>query len=869
MFGRRRRTDDFAEEIQSHLELEADELKGEGWSEDEARRKARVEFGSVQTAQERFYLTGRVIWLDNLARDIRFALRQLMRNPGFAVVAIVVLALGISSSIAMFAFADAALLQPLPYANPNRLMSVNESSPQSPRWPLSYPEFLDWQAQNKSFVSLDIYSRTGFLLRADSGAVPVQALRVSGGFFQTLGVAPELGRDFNPGEDRIGGPNVAILSHGAWVRRFGSKRDVIGQPVDLDNQAYTVIGVMPRSFSFPPGGDAEFWTPINTLSTHEHSRTFYNFFGVGRVRDGVTPQAAQSEMTGIARQLQAQYGITGRDVSASVGPLSEIIVGDVRPILLMLLGGADLLLLIACINVGSLVLVRSENRRYEIAVRGALGATPARLVKQFVAEGLLLAAFGGGAGLIAAAALIRLLARIIPKDMAARMPFLENAGPNTHTAIFAGVVVSLATLLLTIMPVLRLAFQRVRAGISDGGRNAASRLWRRLGANLVIGELAIAVVLLAGAGLLGRSFYRLLHVPLGFDPGHLATLEVTAPTTIYTTSHQTAELERDIMRRAAALPGVESVGLTMMLPAQCNCPTDGIHIVGRPDHDEHNEVTERHVSAGYFETLKAAFVRGRSFTDDDDSSKPGVAVINQAFARRYFRGQNPVGERIANDEGGHAAEWQIVGVVGDIHEGPLDSNIMPTEYFPISQTNDHRFALVVRTAQNPSSLLPVLAGTLHEIGPSLGASDGASMAEKIDATQTALLHRSSAWLVGGFAVVALVLGIVGLYGVVSYSVSQRTREIGVRMALGAQRSSVYRMILWQAGWLTAAGLGIGLACSVGMSTLIRSLLFGVPAWDVVTLASVTLLLAIAAMAASLLPARRAASVDPVKALRAE
>jgi macrolide transport system ATP-binding/permease protein len=869
MFRRGRSAEDFAEEIKSHLELEADELQSEGLSEGEAHRRARAEFGNVPRTQERFYLRSRVVWFDNLLRDIKFAIRQLARNPSFAVVAILVLALGIGASVAIFAFVDAALLEPLPYASPNRLMSVSESSVESPRWPLSYPDFLDWQAQNKSFTSLDVYSWSGFLLRADSGAEPVQAMRISGGFFQTLGVHPMLGRDFNPGEDRLGGPNVVILSYGAWLHRFGSRPDVIGQTVDLDNQAYTIIGVMPRSFSFAPGGNAEFWTPINVLSPHEHSRTFYNFLGIGRLGDGITPQSAQSEMTGIAKQLQRQYGITGRDLSANVGPLSEMIVGDVRPILLTLLGGAGLLLLIACVNVGSLVLVRSENRRREIAVRGALGATPARLVKQFVTEGLLLVAFGSGAGIIVAAALMKFLARLIPKDMASNMPFLNGVGLNSHTVAFAAAIALLAALLLTITPALRLSFQRVHDGLSYGDRGAASQVWRRLGANLVVVELAIAVVLLAGAGLLGRSFYRLLHVPLGFDPNHLATLEVAAPGAVYKTSEQTTELYREVLRRATSLPGIESAGITSRLPAQCDCNTDGIRIVGRPYHGEHNEVDERHISADYLSTLKAPLVRGRFFTEADDTSRLGVAVINQTLARTYFPGQDPIGQSIANDEGGRPSVWQIVGEVDDVREGPLDAGIAPTEYFPMNQIGEHSFTLFVRTSQDAGALLPVLVSTLHQIDPDLGVSNEATMIEKIDATQAALLHRFSAWLVGGFAAMALILGIVGLYGVIAYSVSQRTREIGVRMALGAQRSSVYGLVMQQAGWLTAAGLTIGLICSVGTSMLIRSLLFGVQAWDAVTLVSVALLLGLASMAASFLPARRAASVNPVEALRSE
>jgi len=868
MFRRRRSTDDFAEEIKAHLELEADELKSEGMSDDEARRKARVEFGNVQAAHERFYLRSRVVWFDNLLRDIRFAIRQLARNPGFATTAILVLALGIGASVAIFAFADAALLEPLPYANSSRLMSVNESSIESPLWPLSYPDFLDWQQLNKSFSSIDVFTPSGYLLHTNSGAEPVQGGRVSGGFFQTLGVHPILGRDFNSGENRLGGPNVVILSYGAWLRRFSARPGALGQTVDLDSQAYTIIGVLPRSFSFPLSSNAEFWVPINVLSPHEHSRTFYDFLGIGRLRDGVTPQSAQAEMTAIAKQLQRQYSITGRDLSANVAPLSEIVIGHARPILLTLLGGAGLLLLIACVNVASLVLVRSESRRREIAVRGALGATRARLVQQFLTEGLLLAASGSIVGVIVAVGLMRLLTRLVPKDMASNMPFIEGVGLNAHIGAFAAAVALLAALLAA-TPALRLSLRRVRDGLAEGDRGAAGLLWRRLGANLVVVELAIAVVLLAGAGLLGRSFYTLLHVPLGFDPDHMATAQVEVPGSVYKSDAQNTELYRDVVRRVSSLPGVESVGLTQMLPVQCDCPTDGIKIVGRPYHGEHNEVNERHVSPSYLPTLKARLLRGRFFTEVDDASRPGVVVINQALARKYFPEQDPISQKIANDEGGRPTEWEIVGIVDDVREGPLDLPIAPTEYFPINQTGDHYFNLAVRSSEDASALLPTLVSTLHQIDPSLGVSDEATMNEKINATQSALLHRFSAWLVGGFAAVALILGVVGLYGVIAYSVSQRTREIGVRMALGAQRSSVYRLVIGQAGWLTVAGLAIGLVCSVGASMLIRSMLFGVQAWDAITLGGVAMLLGVASIAASFLPARRAASVDPVKALRAE
>ena len=449
------------EELTSHIAIETAARVREGESPEAARQAALRDFGNLGMVAEVTRNQWGLVWVDILARDVKFALRQLLRSPGFALTAMVVLALGMGASLAIFAFVDAALLEPLPYAQPNRIMSVNERGYGHPRWPLSYPDFLDWQRLNKSFSSLDIYGGAGWVLRAGDGAEPVSGARVSGGFFRTLGVRPVVGRDFAAGEDRLGGPNVVILSYGAWLHRFDGRGAIVGQTVDLDNQAYTVIGVLPRTFTFARAGNAEFWVPINRLSAHEQQRTFYNFWGVGRLRDGVTAHAAQAETTAISEMLNKQLHSQKSAEGASVIPLSEVVVGDVRPILLMLLGGAGLLLLIACVNVASLVLVRSESRRLEIAVRGAVGATPFRLVRQFGTEGLLLAVLGSAAGLLVAAALIRLLARIIPKDVAANMPFLEGAGPNSHTAAFAAGVAVLAALLLAVTPTLRLGFQKL------------------------------------------------------------------------------------------------------------------------------------------------------------------------------------------------------------------------------------------------------------------------------------------------------------------------------------------------------------------------------------------------------------------------
>lgn len=866
MFKRRRGAEDFADEVRAHLDLEADELEAEGLSREEAHRRARVAFGNVAAAKERFHLKGRVLWLDNLVRDLRFALRQLEKNPGFAAAAILVLALGIGSAVAIFAFVDAALLEPLPYASPNRLMAVNESSPTS-LWPLSYPDFLDWQKMNRSFSSLDVYGGRGYLLQGPSGAESVRALRVSGGFFRTLGVHPIIGRDFLPDEDRLGGPNVLLMSYRTWLNRFGGQPEAVGRTIDLDRRAFTIIGVLPRAFSFGLAGNAEFWVPINSLSQHEHSRDFFNFGGIGRLRDGVDVASARAEMSSIANLLQPQH-VARFKFGASLVLLSDFIVGDIRPVLLALLGGAVLLLFIACVNVGSLVLARSENRQREIAVRGALGATRARLIQQFVTEGFLLAVLGCLGGLLAAAAFVRLLGGLVPKDMAANMPFLDGVHLNVHACLFAVAACALAAFLTAFTPIFRLSLQTGSDALTEAGRGSVSRFWRRIGSNLVVLELMVAVVLLASAGLLARSLYSLLHVPLGFDRAHLATVEVSVPTLV-STDAQTGGMYQEISDRVGRLPGVRSVGLTSILPVQCDCNTDSIQVIGKPELTGENEVDERHVSPGYLPTIGAALIRGRLFTDADDPSTPGVAIISASLARKYFPNDDPIGKKFSNTEGGRPSVWEVVGEIDDVHEGPLDMPTSPAEYFPLRQIGDRGFILVVRTSQHPAALLSSIAATLHRIDSGIAVSDETTMDDAIDATQAALLHRFSAYLIGGFAGAALTLSVVGLYGVIAYSVHQRRREIGVRIALGAQRNAIYALVLGQAGWLVGIGLAFGLLGAMGASRFLRSLLFGVNAWDPVTLSAVSAMLAVVSLAAVFLPARRAASVDPAEVLRTE
>jgi predicted permease len=692
---------------------------------------------------------------------------------------------------------------------------------------------------------------------------------VTAGFFRVLGVTPVLGRDFYDGEDQSGAADNVMLTYQTWQTRFGGRKDIIGQTVKLDGTPNTIIGVLPASFQFAPRGKAEFWVTLHKLNSCEKRRSCHNLFGVARLKGGVTVAMALADMTAVAKQLEVQYPDSNRGQSASVKPLSEQIVGDIRPILLVLLGGAGLLLAIACVNVSSLLLVRSESRKREIAVRGALGASRGRLTRQFMTEELVLVFAGGLLGLLCAYGAIQVLLRLISKDMLAFAPYLGGVRLDAHVAMFAGVIALLAAALFAATPVLRLPMTQLREGLTEGGRSSAGTFWRRFGANLVVVELAIAVVLLVGAGLLGKSFYKLLHVELGFQPDHLATVQVVLPQTTYAKDSQVVEVSRQILARVSSLPGVKSAALTTMLPVSGNGNTNWIRFVGKPYNGEHNEVNQREVSSDYFKTLQAKLVAGRFFTDDEDSSKPQVTVINKALARLYFPGEDPIGKKFGDTELKPKSIRTIVGVVDDVKEGSLDSDIWPAEYDPTNQNAENYVSLVVRTSQDEKSVLPALVGAIHQIDPGIGAINEITMVERINESQTAYLHRSSAWLVGGFAALALLLGVIGLYGVIAYSVSQRTREIGVRMALGAQQSSVYRMILKEAGWLTGAGIVAGLLCSIAAATLMQKVLFGIHTWDMPTLAAVAVVLGVSALLASYFPARRAASVNPVEALRAE
>jgi len=777
------------------------------------------------------------------------------------------LALGICTSIAIFAFVDATLIKPLPYQDSSHLVALFESIPLGPRYHLSWPDYVDWKKLNTVFTTFDVYENDGFLMSTPDGPQRVPGARVSDGFFRTLGVSPILGRDFRPGEGEPSEPRAALMTYAAWKKRYGGRNDVLGQAVILDDKPTTIIGVLPADFHFAPAEPAEFWS--TALQAPRDCRGCHGLFGVARLKDGVSFLAAFAEMTGIAKQLEQQYPNSNRDQAAYMLPLATVIVGDIRPILLVLLCGAGLLLLIACVNVASLLLVRSEGRRREMAVRGALGASIGRLVVQFVTEAVLLVTVSSLVGVAAAAGAIRLLSILVPKEMMASLPFLQELGLNARIFTFTMAISAGAALLFAFLPLGGLRASKLHDDLAEGGRGSAGTSWRRLGSNLVIAELAMAMLLLTGGALLAKSLYYLLHADIGMRPDNLATLQVSPSTAAYDKPEKALAFERQVLERVSALPGVKSASTTNRLPIGDADFTTQFVIVGRPEPKTPQEVTYRVVSTKFFETLQARLQRGRFFTEDEDTSKQRVALLNQAMARRLFGGEDPVGKQINYRGAPASSAMQIVGIVDDIKEGQLDMMLRPAAYVPFNQNPLPFFSMIVRGTQAPQSLLPEISLVVHQLDPSVATFGGMTMTDRIHDSPSAYLHRSSAWLAGGFALLALLLGAIGLYGVVAYSVTQRTREIGVRMALGAQRRSVYRLVLQEASWLVGFGIVMGVILALGASALLRTLLFAVRPWDAPTLVVVAAVLAISGLLASYLPARRAAKVDPMVALRYE
>lgn len=805
--------------------------------------------------------------MNRLLQDFRFGTRMLIKRPGFTLIAVITLALGIGATTAIFTIVNAVLLRPLPYPDADRLLYVGQQY-RSGLAGSGEPKFLFWREHSESFEALTAYSSFG---GADGnlagGGEPeyVRGLRVSEDFFRVLGIFPVHGRAFTREEDTPGGARVAILSDGLWRRRFGGNSSLVGETLLLNDRPVTIVGIMPSQFRL--GFDADLFVPMQARPNANYDP---NATVVGRLKTGVTIDQAQAELNVTAEKYHEAFPNQMQE-GESIGaqPYQETFTGSVAPLLWILFGSVGFLLLIACANVANLQLARAAGRQREIAVRMALGASSGRIVRQLLTEGLLLALVGGAAGLFVAVWGAELLKALMPEGM---LPNVAVVGVDWRVLAFAFAAAVATGLLFGLAPAWQSRRVDVNTALKENAGKGGTGRGRVRGA-LVVAEVALSLVLLVGAGLLIRTFANLLAVTPGFDPHNVLTFQLTLNGERYDTTNEASAFYRDALERISALPGVEAAAITNKLPLdwQFNMP---VAFPSSPD--KLQSVQFRMISPDYFRVMKIGVRQGRTFSEGDDASAPPVAIINEAFARRFFDGQDPMTQQLSVGRGANDPVRQVIGVAGDIKQSGLDRPAPPMVFVPIPQMPDKLMAIVraftaahftVRTTVAPSSLSADIKREIAALDPTLALSRISSM-EEITSLSVAP-QRFNMQLLGLFAALGLLLAAVGVYGVISYSVAQRTNEIGLRIALGAQPADVVRLVLRQGLALAALGAVLGLAGAYGLTRLMKSLLFGVDATDPLTFVFISALLIGVALAACLVPARRAAKVDPMVALRHE
>jgi len=808
-------------------------------------------------------------------QDIRYGVRMLLKAPSISIVATIALALGIGANTAIFSVVNSVLLRPLPFANSEQLMNVweTDSVRGSVRGAASYPNFVDWREQNHVFEHISTYHNNDFIMTGRGESTRLQGAVVNADLFPLLGVTPVIGRGFLPAEDNPGeAGRVVVLSQSLFQKRFNSDPNVVNQSMVLDGKNYTIVGVMPGAFQFPVQNDpVELWTTValdregKEPITEERGAHYMDV--IARLKPGVSKEQAQAEMTAISARLEQQYPDKNLHRSTRVQPTLEALVGDVRPALLILLGAVGFVLLIACANVANLLLARAMSRHKEMAIRSALGASRMRVVRQLLTESVLLSLAGGILGLVLAVWWSDLLVALGKENI----PRAMQVGLDWRVLGFTLLVSVLTGVVFGLVPALHSSKTELTESLKEGGRSGAEGARRnRIRAVLVVGELAIAVVLLVGAGLLIQSLWRLRQVSPGFESQNLLTFVVGIPEVKYPTDKQ-AQFYRDLIGRIESLPGVRSASSVIPLPLSGDAFSISFETEGRPvAKGDRPSADFFSVQVGYFKTLGVPMLKGRDFTERDNKQGPPVIIVNQAFARKFFPNEEPVGKRIRpgiSTDTDDPAMREIIGVVSDIRNRNLSSELRPGYYLPAAQMPFNQMTLVVRTTNDPHSVITAVQNEVHAMDNELPIFNVKTMDDYISATVAG--PRFNATLLVIFAGVALILTIVGLYGVMSYSVAQRTNEIGIRMALGAQTKDVLRLIVSQGFKLVLIGLGIGLAGAFALTRVIASLLFGVTTKDPLTFAAVAVLLALVALLACYIPARRATRLDPLHALRYE
>jgi putative ABC transport system permease protein len=859
---------ELSEELRFHLEHLIEEKVLQGMTAEESRYAALRELGGVDQIKEECRDMRRVNYFENFTQDVRYGLRQLRRSPGFTAVSVVTLALGIGANTGIFSLIDAIVLRPLPYPQADRLVALQEANRKGRGYSLSWLDFVDWREQNRSFTSMAAIQGGTATLTGVGAAERLQALKVSFPFFSILGVHPLLGRDFRDSDDRPGAAPVGILSYKLWAQRFGSDPHVIGRTIEVDGNAGTVIGVLPADFRFLYSADI-YW-PIGLVAKDQGGRGNHpGILAIGKLRPGVSLAAARSEMAAIAGRIEKAYPASNDGIIASLSPFAEMVTAAAQSTLLTLWVAVGFLLLIACANVANLLLARAATRDREMTLRVSLGARRSRLILQLLTESGILAVCGAAAGCVIAIAMLPLVLRLFPAELREYV----QVGVNLRVLGFSLLLTFLTTVLFGVVPAYRLSPRQADPSLRSGMRSTAAGFQKlSLRSFLVTGQIALALVLLAGAGLLVESLVRLERVNPGFRPERVLAARLSLPHTAYPhTAQQTAFADRTLAR-IDSIPGVLGASGSYCLPLDLHgCWSSVFVIEGRPV-PQAKDLPNAHfngIEPGYLKTMGIPLIRGRDFDEQDGPGSPMVLLVNEAFAREYFPHEDPLGKRAKQDfPEGKTPYATIVGVIGDVRRDELDQPAAPEAYEALRQMGPDYMNLVVRTAlPNPLSVVPELRRALAELDPDVPLFDVRSMNYYVAEQEAG--RRFPMLLLAAFAGIALLLAVVGLYGLLSFLVTQRTHELGIRLALGAHRRDIRGMVMSQGMRHVLAGLILGLGGAWVLTRFLVDLLFATQPNNVWTYLGVSCLLAVVAAMACWLPARRAGSVDPMVALRYE
>jgi len=792
--------------------------------------------------------------------DLKFAFRQLLKNPGFTAVAVLTLALGIGANTAIFSVVDGVLLKPLPYERPGQLVQVWEAPGPGKRNSASPGAFLDWKEHSTVFESLSLRQNTAMNLTGDGEPERISGLAMSTSGLQIFRARPLLGRTFASDEDQPGKDKVAVLTHGFWQRRFGGETNVVGREIQLNDQSYTVIGVLPPRFL--PWDKAEFVIPKAIAPDEANQRSAHWLQVIGRLKPGVTVAQAQSEMNALAARLKPLYPAFKKDWGVTIVPMHEQITGNVKPTLLVLAGAVGFVLLIACANVANLLLAKASARQKEMAIRAALGASRWRVIRQLLVESVLLSLLGALLGLLLTFWSVGTLTSIT----AVSLPRAQDVGLDLRVLGFALLVSLVAGVAFGLVPALQPSRPDLNDMLKEGARTSGTGPRNRVRSGLIVSEVALSLVLLIGAGLLLNSFVRLSNVPPGINPQNVLTMQVTLPDKKYPDAERRAAFFERTLERIENLPGVEAAGAVWTMPLAGYSPDTSFTVFGRPGQPATSYQTDfDFCSPDYFRAIGIPLLKGRFFEQRDRADAPRVVIINEALAREHFPNEEPLGKRI--QLGKIDEQWEIMGVIGNVRQRGLGESVRPSVYRPLAFIWSGNGHLVVRTTGAPLGMAESVRKTILEVDPSQPVANVRTMEEVIAASVAQ--RRFILMLLGGFAGAALLLAGIGLYGVIAYAVSQRTREIGIRMALGATRSAVLALVLRQGMKLAGIGVLLGTAGGLGLTRVLTGFLYEVKPTDPATFVSVSLILTLVAVLACWLPARRAAKVDPMEALRYE